>query len=65
VLLNECVDQSILDNSGSTAKTLVSNPFEEVKEVNEYFAKTFEPMGINLDLQEIKKSPDILEMSEQ
>ena len=62
-LLNKGIDTSVVNNSGATAAQSVMAPFEAVKGIYEYFAKVYEPLGLQLDLNRIEKTrPVVAEM---
>lgn len=60
VLLMHGADKSITNNSGATALITVSLPYEQVKGIYEYFTKSFAPMGMQLDLEHIKKTRPLI-----
>jgi hypothetical protein len=63
MLLENNIDKSIKNNAGSTAFDSVNAPFEAVKGIYEYFAKTYAPLGLELDFEEIEATrPVIAEM---
>ncbi|KAA3630961.1 MAG: ankyrin repeat domain-containing protein, partial [Bacteroidetes bacterium] len=55
MLLENGADPNLKNLAGSTALNAVSSDFSEVKGIYEYFAKTYEPMGMKLDLVEIER----------
>lgn len=59
-LLNKGIDTSVVNNSGATAAQSVMAPFEAVKEIYEYFAKVYEPLGLQLDLNRIEKTRPVI-----
>jgi fucose 4-O-acetylase-like acetyltransferase len=62
-LLNKGIDTSVVNNSGATAAQSVMAPFEAVKGIYEYFARVYEPLGLQLDPNRIEKTrPEIAEM---
>jgi len=62
-LLKNGADKSIKNNAGSTALESVLAPFSAVHGIYEYFAKTYEPLGLKLDFEQIKATrPVIAEM---
>jgi hypothetical protein len=62
-LLENGADKSVKNNAGSTAHESVLAPYDAVKGIYEYFAKAYEPLGLNLDFEQIKTTrPKIAEM---
>ncbi|WP_372650158.1 acyltransferase family protein [Draconibacterium sp.] len=59
-LLNKGIDTSVVNNSGATAAQSVLAPFEAVKGIYEYFAKVYEPLGLQLDLNRIEKTRPVI-----
>lgn len=59
-LLNKGIDTSVVNNSGATAAQSVMAPFEAVKGIYEYFAKVYEPLGLQLDLDRIEKTRPVI-----
>lgn len=59
-LLENGADPSVKNLAGSTALNAVSSEFSAVKGIYEYFAKTYEPMGMKLDLNEIEKMRPVI-----
>ncbi|WP_303918034.1 acyltransferase family protein [Draconibacterium sediminis] len=59
-LLNKGIDTSVVNNSGATAAQSVMAPFEVVKGIYEYFAKVYEPLGLQLDLNRIEKTRPVI-----
>ncbi|MCB9263955.1 MAG: acyltransferase family protein [Lewinellaceae bacterium] len=54
-LLANGADPKIRNNAGSTALDAVSGPFEDVKEIYDYFRSALGPLGLNLDYEQIRK----------
>ncbi len=59
-LLENGADPKIKNLAGSTALNSVSSEFSEVKGIYEYFAKTYEPMGMKLDLNEVERMRPVI-----
>jgi peptidoglycan/LPS O-acetylase OafA/YrhL len=59
-LIKNGVDKTIRNNAGSTALDSVIGPFEEVKAIYDYFERTFSPMGIKLDKEEIRMTRPLI-----
>lgn len=55
LLLDAGADKGIRNNAGSTALESVQIPFEMVQPIYDYMQQVFEPMGLKLDQNEIKK----------
>jgi len=63
-LLDNGADKNARNNAGRTALESVAAPFDDVKDIYEYFrAMIFEPLGLELDYERIKMTrPKIAEM---
>jgi len=59
-LLENGIDKNVKNNAGSTALESVQVPFEMVKGIYEYFAKTYEPLGLNLDMERLKNTRSVV-----
>ena len=59
-LLANGADATIKNNAGSTALESVTAPFEEVEGIYDYFAKTLGPLGLKLDLEQLKTTRPII-----
>lgn len=59
-LIKNGVDKTIRNNAGSTALDSVIGPFEEVKAIYDYFERTFSPMGMKLDKEEIRMTRPLI-----
>lgn len=59
-LLNKGIDTSVVNNSGSTALQSVQAPFTMVRGIYEYFAKVYEPLGLQLNLDSIEKTRPVI-----
>ena len=56
LLLDKSADKNAKNSAGRTALDTVSGPFEDVRGIYEYFAKTLGPLGLRLDYERIKKT---------
>lgn len=62
-LLAKGADKNLKNNAGSTALESVLAPYSAVQGIYEYFAKTYEPLGLKLDFEQLKTTrPVIAEM---
>lgn len=59
-LLANGADPSIRNNAGSTAYESVTAPFEAVKGIYDYFANVYEPLGLKLDQERIRKTRPVI-----
>ncbi|WP_158275706.1 acyltransferase family protein [Marinilabilia rubra] len=60
LLLENGVDQSIANNAGSTAQQSVEAPFEAVKGIYQYFQNTLGPLGLDLNMERIRKTRPVI-----
>ena len=65
-LLEAGADKDIRNKDGGTALESVSGSFKEVKDVYDYFLQIYEPLGLELDYQELENARiEIREMLEE
>jgi len=62
-LLESGANKNVKNNAGSTALESVIAPYSAVQGIYEYFAKTYEPLGLKLDFDRLKETrPEIAEL---
>lgn len=62
-LMDNGADRQLRNNAGSTALDAVAAPFEEAKEIYDYFQNTLGPLGLKLDYERIRECrPRIAEL---
>ena len=59
-LLENGIDINVKNSAGSTALESVRAPFQMVKGIYEYFAKTYKPLGLTLDLERIEATRPVM-----
>ena len=62
VLIDANADKSALNNFGATAAQSVSGPFTDIKPVYEMMKMQLEPLGLELDIEEVEKSRPVVAM---
>jgi ankyrin repeat protein len=62
MLIDAGADKSIKNNHAATARQSVSVPFDQMKPIYEMIQKQLEPIGLELDLNEIETARPIIAM---
>lgn len=62
MLLDADIDKSVRNNFGSTALESVSGPFAEIKPVYEMMQQQLSPLGMKLDMKELKETRPVIAM---
>ncbi|WP_430965359.1 ankyrin repeat domain-containing protein [Spongiimicrobium sp. 2-473A-2-J] len=62
MLMDAKADKSPQNNFGATARESVMGPFAEIKPVYEMLQQQLEPLGMQLDLNEIEKTRPVIAM---
>ena len=60
LLLKNGADKNIKNKEGLTALQMVTIPFEDVEGFYDYFKKTFGPLGLVLDKEQIKTTRPVI-----
>lgn len=62
MLIDAKVDKSVRNNFGATARESVMVPFADMKPIYEMLQKQLQPMGLQIDLDEIEKTRPVVAM---
>lgn len=62
MLIDAKVDRSARNNFGATARESVMVPFADMKPIYEMLQKQLQPMGLQMDLNEIEKTRPVIAM---
>lgn len=62
MLIDAEVDKSIRNNFGATARESVMGPFEPVKPIYSMMQEQLAPFGLQLDMEELKKTRPVIAM---
>jgi len=62
ILLDAGADKSIKNNYGTTAREIVMGDFKDMKPVYEMITLQLQPMGFQLDLEEVEKARPLVAM---
>lgn len=62
MLIDANVDKSARNNFGATARESVMGPFSDIKPIYEMLQKQLQPMGLQIDLDEIEKTRPVIAM---
>lgn len=60
LLLKNGADKNIKNKEGLTALQTVTIPFKDVKGIYDYFEKVFAPLGLELDMEQIKTTRPVI-----
>jgi ribosomal protein S15P/S13E len=61
-LIDAKADKSARNNFGATARETVMGPFADMKPIYEMLQKQLQPMGLQIDLDEIEKTRPVIAM---
>jgi ankyrin repeat protein len=62
MLIDAKVDKSVRNNFGATARETVMGPFADMKPIYEMLRQQLEPLGMQIDLDEIEKTRPVIAM---
>jgi len=62
LLIDAKADKTVLNNFGATPRQTVIGPFGEIKPVYEMLQQQLEPLGLQIDLNELEKTRPVIAM---
>ena len=62
LLIDAEADKTLLNNFGATPQQTVQGPFNDIKPYYEMFLQQLQPMGFELDIEEVEKTRPVIAM---